>query len=232
MGYRDLTLSEAMRPPSLDAYSYLFSQVVDKICADINDVLGQQNITTPLALDCFSGCGWGSFMIAHQTGCFVTGVDGDEQNNAWSNRYFKHPKVLQAKSVFHFMLPPEAFHFVLSMESLEHLPASLAGAFIEQLAGAVKPGGCLYLTVPDASTVNLERDLWPFHFKYFAPSEIIGIVEGLGLELKDWWGVPQNAEERNVVNGLPQITRTMGPSEVALQRRQSGWTNLYAFRRP
>ena len=101
-----------------------------------------------------------------------------------------------------FPYPSDRFDLLISMEVIEHIcdinyqhATTLSGAkhCLEESLRVLRPGGRMFLTTPNASSVwVIQRALlheppwlYPYHFREFTPAELRSLVEEAGFRILD-----------------------------------------------
>ncbi|WP_295537481.1 methyltransferase domain-containing protein [uncultured Pseudacidovorax sp.] len=133
--------------------------------------------TRPFGADVFCGSGYGSKILAEGTDGFVLGIDGSTEAIQNANDKVLHPGILYAAKTFPFDLPEQAFDYVASMESLEHVKSF--DAFFHVLAKSVRRGGRLFISAPDESVMPYTGYIW--HHKHFVIGELRAMAARCGL---------------------------------------------------
>lgn len=141
------------------------------------------------------GCGRGLLLNAlHRRGFDVLGVERPEFTGTTPDNIPLLRTTLETLE-----LPPEQFDLIVFRHSLEHLsdPASV----IQKAASLLKPGGILFVAVPNAASLQarLFRSAWfhwelPRHLHHFTPTALAQLLEKQGFEVKKTgtWSAEQN----------------------------------------
>lgn len=132
------------------------------------------------------GCGDGAFLgLAKARGWAVAGFDYDA-------RMIEAAKAAgiadaTADTFDHFFAARGAAEFdaITLFDVLEHVPEP--GAFLDKVAGLLKPGGHLAVTLPNAKRplwfTREEHDYPPHHFTRWTPEALRGFLERRGFEV-------------------------------------------------
>lgn len=168
--------------------------------------------------DYFCGNGYGTSMLA--TLGEVTGVDGSDEAIDVAKRHYAASGTMFRQAIFPFSLEPGSHDFIVSLESVEHVPD--AGLFLETLTAALKPGGCLIISTPN-------EDLYPFdpqkvvhHFRHFTIQDVLDICAPLGLDL-----IASVGQRRNRLRKLIGVAK----SAYEFCRSEEGRFVVFAFRK-
>jgi SAM-dependent methyltransferase len=131
------------------------------------------------------GC-WVGFLLAEarDRGWEVAGVEP----SAFASRFARETLGLpvQRSDMFAADLPPASFDAVVLGDVIEHLPDP--GAALERIAGLLRPGGVLYLALPDAGSRlarRMGRRWWsvlPTHVQYFTRDSLATLLRRHGYE--------------------------------------------------
>ena len=78
----------------------------------------------------------------------------------------------------------DAFDGVALIQTYEHLPRGTEPALIRALAELLKPGGWLLVTTELNSMLNPLDPAWPFGHRHYAPSELVSVFHGAGLDIE------------------------------------------------
>nr|WP_320193028.1 methyltransferase domain-containing protein [uncultured Desulfobacter sp.] len=133
-------------------------------------------------VDAFAGVGYGSWLIAERLGCHVLGIEGSADAVSHGNQYFTHDRVFLANKIFPFSLPNEACDFVVSIESAEHVRDM--NLFIQTLVQAVKPGGTVFISMPNDLSYPRPAKQTPFHYRHILFEPFLEEMGALCPELK------------------------------------------------
>lgn len=190
------------------------------------DTLGNRykNAETLFGLDLFCGAGYGSRMLADGLPCVVLGIDGSNESVVFADRHYGGSGTLYVHKIFPFTLPHAAFDFVTCFESVEHVEQD--ELLMERLACALKPGGLLFLSVPNETVLQLAKIRNPFHHRHYVHEALLGRVRGrLGLRLLACYGQDVYQLEDGKVRG------NLDESEMELHADRLGQFNIYVFER-
>ena len=140
-------------------------------------------------LDCFCGNGYGTYLLAKNLpNATVEGIDGSDEAVALANESYKLPENSFSARIFPFELPRECYDAVVSLESIEHVEED--ALFLKTLTAALKPGGFLFLTVPNENVIHFEKNSarYKFHFRHYRYEDILGMAHENELFLLAYWG--------------------------------------------
>lgn len=201
-----------------------YAMVVDKVCeihrstAWIGEVYG---------LDAFCGNGYGTYMLASQANCVVHGIDASADAIQLANQHFATPGTLFSVKEFPCTLPHQAYDFVVSMESVEHVENNFE--FVSSLVRAVKPGGYLFLSTPNSDVLSLKLNPNKFHHRHFTYTELVEMVGEIrpDMELIEYFG--QNCyvmKDGKVLGRAPDSEMGLRPQYM------NGQFHCFIFRKP
>jgi len=133
------------------------------------------------------GAGTGAFAsYMAQSGWRVTGLEPDAQARKVASEAHRI-QLLPIDELFG--LPVQHYDAITMWHVLEHVH-DLAG-YMAQLKKLLKPGGCLFIAVPNYTSYDAERykDYWaaydvPRHLYHFSPQSMKKLLERNGLKLK------------------------------------------------
>jgi SAM-dependent methyltransferase len=131
------------------------------------------------------GC-WVGFLLAEarERGWEVAGVEPSGFASAFARETLGLP--VQRSDLFSADLPAGAFDAVVLGDVIEHLPDP--GAALERIGGLLRPGGVLYLALPDAGSRlarGMGRRWWsvlPTHVQYFTRESLATLLRRHGFE--------------------------------------------------
>lgn len=136
---------------------------------------------TLFGADVFCGSGYGTNILARDTGAVVHGIDGSSESIERANQAFPRENTFFIHKFFPFRLPTDAFDFVCSFESIEHILDYKL--FAEVLASSLKEGGILFVSCPNVEKIDLEVNPYHWHYKHLTPSEFEDLFNALGFKL-------------------------------------------------
>ena len=133
-----------------------------------------------------TGC-WTGFLLdeARRGGWQVEGIEPSEWASAWARERLGLP--VQTTDLMHADLPEGAFDAVVLADVVEHLPRP--GEALERITALLRPGGVLYLALPDAGSRVarlLGRRWWsviPTHVHLFTRSSLRALLTRHGYEV-------------------------------------------------
>jgi 2-polyprenyl-3-methyl-5-hydroxy-6-metoxy-1,4-benzoquinol methylase len=169
------------------------------------------------------GAGWGHFMLAaRELGYDVYGIEISEQPYLYCVNDLKLP----VDHIDFFELEEkEQFDLVTMWDVLEHIDR--ADLFIEKCARVIKPGGYLFLQVPqiDSYFAKKHRDSWKMmgldHVNYFSRKTITQLLERHGYEVLK---IKSSFEIKLFImyTILPLLKRLKGNRKMSQQEANSG----------
>ena len=172
-----------------------------------------------MGLDCFCGTGYGSAIIAERLPeVHILSVDGSEESTTFGNKYFPQNRVWRTSKIWPFGLPRNSFDFVVSFESIEHVPDG--EKMIETLVGAIKPGGFFFCSVPNARVNSLELNRNVFHHKHWKSEDIEKILSE-SMTIINKYGQDMFYFENGIKCGV------MPPEEMILKENHEGAVLVY-----
>ena len=183
---------------------------------------GFEVLTRMNVLDIFCGNGYGTYMISQQVpNAHITGTDASKEAIEAANEHFKLSNNCFTLNEFPFSLPRLAYDVVICFESLEHVERY--DLFAEEIMGALRPGGKLFLSTPNDSIHSLALNPHKFHFKHYTTPEIRGLFQGIG-SIDAAYG--QNIHHFDLHG---RNTHQLLPIEQICLREAEGQVNLYVI---
>jgi 2-polyprenyl-3-methyl-5-hydroxy-6-metoxy-1,4-benzoquinol methylase len=134
-------------------------------------------------LDAFCGNGYGTWLLGKSR--TVTGIDGSAEAIAFARRHYGGPSHGFVSVEWPFPLASRRLGFVVSLESIEHVPDG--EAMFAALASALKPGGDIVFSTPNADRLPI-AGFRPFHHRHFTLDETLGLARTNGLDVIAWAG--------------------------------------------
>ncbi len=115
-------------------------------------------------LDLACGVGYGTRILADHAAADVEalGVDLSPEAIAYATQRYAGPRTAFASSDAMEFRDPRGFDTIVSIETIEHLPAP--GAFVGRLVQMLRPGGILVASVPTTPSVDAN----PHHLHDFS----------------------------------------------------------------
>ena len=135
-------------------------------------------------LDVFCGTGYGTWLLSMRRD--VLGIDGSPDAIRHAERHFRSPHAKFSVGYYPFELPTEAFDFVVSLESIEHVADG--PEFFAMLVRSLAPGGLIAFSVPCEDSLPHSVMKNPFHVRHYTLQESRDLISANGLELVEWAG--------------------------------------------
>lgn len=157
-------------------------------------------------LDCASGIGWGSYVMATAGARKVVGVELSPIAVASARRYYAHDHLTYVNSALaKAELKPSSFDIFTSFETLEHVEEPTN--FLAKLRTLARPDARLYLSTPNAIAFKFpgEAPYNPFHINEFTKEEVACMLEGSGwspLEYRGQHLMPRNSADIDAYRGF------------------------------
>ncbi len=129
-------------------------------------------------LDAFCGNGYGSHLLSR--GRQVIGIDGSPAAIECARANYDTVSNMFACKYWPFELPAETFDFVVSLESIEHVPDG--EDLFRRLAASLRAGGDLFFSVPCEDFLPFRPAIHPFHARHFHQAELPQLIRDNGLE--------------------------------------------------
>ncbi|KRD63444.1 methyltransferase domain-containing protein [Ensifer sp. Root278] len=179
--------------------------------------------TGGFGIDAFCGNGYGAWLLGKERQ--VLALDGSKEAVAFATEHFSGARVHFAHAYWPFELPREAFDFIVSLESVEHVPDG--SNFFAALAAALKPGGVLVYSTPNEDLLPLTATGNHFHHRHYTTAEAKDLASAEGLEFIGFAG-------QNTYNMTPEGTQggLVTEAEMALRDGVAGQFNIFACRKP
>ncbi len=135
-------------------------------------------------LDVFCGNGYGTALLSGTR--HVLGIDGSADAIDVARTCFKTPNAMYSQAYYPFSLPTGRFDFVVSLESIEHVPNG--EDLFRQLARSLRPGGTFVFSTPCEDELPFATSGNKFHYRHFTLDETLALVRENGLVLDAWAG--------------------------------------------
>jgi SAM-dependent methyltransferase len=134
-------------------------------------------------LDVACGTGYGSRLLANSAR--VSGVDRDERSVQTARS--RVSGVFLVAEIPPIPLPGEAFDFVTSFETVEHISDDLG--FVREITRVLRPGGTLLISSPNmdiSAPDGVPRNRW--HVREHTLSSLTTLLEEAGLRVHQVYG--------------------------------------------
>lgn len=124
-------------------------------------------------LDCASGAGYGSYLIAKtKKNAYVTGLEIDQDVYDYSKKKFrlKNLKFVR-EDIYKTKLKKGSFDYIISFETIEHVNDQQG--LIKIFHDLLKPGGTLIISTPNRRLVSpgLKKPLNTYHLREYLADE-------------------------------------------------------------
>jgi len=162
-------------------------------------------------LDVFCGNGYGSRIIADNTGARMVGFDGSAEAVDLAERHYGNHRVVFGHACFPFSLEEDLFDFAICFESVEHVDD--ARGLLSQLSRAVR--GPLFVSVPLDGGLPFECNSERFsnHVRHYLSEELRELLREVGRPLiaAEWGQTTYRVNNRKVGEPLPPGAMHLGP---------------------
>jgi len=176
------------------------------------------------------GC-WVGFLLAEarERGWDTIGVEP----SAFASAYARDRLGLDVRrdGLFTADLPEASFDAVVLGDVIEHLVDP--GRALERIAGLLRPGGVVYLALPDAGSALARRlgprwwSVIPTHVQYFTRASLLGLLERRGFEPL-WAGTaPKTFSVRYYLWRLRGYSPALSDSLIGLARAAGAADRLW-----
>lgn len=218
-GGRDFSLKSGERQTGKNLDDIRFDhlcryQLVDKYLENVDKCL--------VGGDFFCGTGYGTHLLANHPHVYMMGVDASQEAVSFANRYYGGERIFFSSKVFPFDLPKAYFDFIVSFESIEHVEDS--EKFVRIMIDALKPGGILFLSVPNETIRPFYKQDDPFHFRHYTFDEIVALLHPHGT-IMSWYGQDTYLLENHREIGL------LKEEEMKLNKDEEGQTLVFVFQK-
>jgi len=171
------TKLDGIRKDHLSRY-VVVSDFYNKLELDTSNLFG---------MDIFCGNGYGSYFITENMGCKIISIDASNEAISLANKHYSNDNTFFTVKEFPFDIPSNAFDFVISFETIEHLEDDIK--LISKLTASLKKGGYLFISAPNEDVCNFEPNMYKFHIKHYTFKEINELVcFNDNFELITWFG--------------------------------------------
>jgi 2-polyprenyl-3-methyl-5-hydroxy-6-metoxy-1,4-benzoquinol methylase len=175
-------------------------------------------------LDVFCANGYGTFMLSEALRCPVLGLDASKEAVTFAERHYCNARTYYANKIFPFQLPPDLFHFVACIESLEHVEDDRL--LIREISQALRNGGYLFISTPNETCYSHLKNPDKFHYRHYTRKELVSLVEETSnLKIINWLG--QNSYEMQ--DG--KILLHLAEEKMHLTEKVEGQFILYVFKK-
>ena len=177
------------------------------------------------------GC-WVGFLLAaaRDRGWEVQGVEPSAFASSFASDTLGLP--VQRADLFGADLPDAAFDAVVLGDVIEHLPDP--GGALDRIATLLRPGGVVYLALPDAGSALARRmgarwwSVIPTHVQYFTRGSLATMLRRHGFEPLQAQTAPKTFSVRYYVWRLggysPRLARTLVGAADAVGVADRPWT--------
>lgn len=155
-----------VRPDHLNRYEFAAQQLANS---------GDKHI-----LDLACGVGYGSQLLALQTGASVTAVDIDVAAINHAKQFFSAANIEYLLGDAREIAFSEAtFDAIVSFETIEHV--DFADSLVKQYYRWLKPGGVLICSTPNQDVMPFDKGKFRFHVKHYTNTELLSLLQQAGF---------------------------------------------------
>lgn len=157
-----------------------------------------------IGLDLFSGNGYGSSIIADQSGAKMFGIDGSTEAVELAERAYGTHRVVFGQAIHPFDINFTGFDFIVSLELIEHVeqPEKL----LQQMARATE--GPFIISFPDEAGLpfNIFSEKFEHHIKHYTRNEMLELLSSVGRKkiISEYGQNVYHIENNNMVGLLPE----------------------------
>lgn len=150
-------------------------------------------------LDCASGIGWGSFLIARAGARRVVGVELSDEAVVSATKYYSADNVEYINSsLAESGLPAAGFDVVVSFETLEHVASPVE--FLKKLRLLARRDATMFLSTPNAHAFKNdgEKPANPYHLDEYTRDEVVRMCQQAGWAVVEYRGqhpMPRGSDE-------------------------------------
>jgi len=133
----------------------------------------RQQASGAAVLDCASGKGYGTFILAAAARSAL-GIDLNSESLAMARRAFQRPNLeYRMHDVLRVRELDRRFGLITAFEIIEHIEAGETDRFLKDLAACLQPGGKLLLSTPNHTVVTRSGSMVPeYHINNFTPRRL------------------------------------------------------------
>lgn len=133
-------------------------------------------------LDLACGIGYGSKLVASNTGAKVMSVDIDEGAIDYAKQYYSHPNVTYLlEDAKQLDVTPGSLDAVVSFETIEHV--DFDRALLTLFHRSLRPGGILIASTPNENSMPFSKARFPFHLKHYTQQELEQLLQETGFSI-------------------------------------------------
>lgn len=167
-GERQITTRyDQIRPDHLNRYSFA--------CQTFGTLTKQHQI-----LDLACGIGYGTLMLAKQTGANVTGIDIDKAAIEHAKQYFANDQThFRCEDAKLLSLAPDSQDAIVSFETIEHVDFDLA--LLTTFHRLLKSGGTFICSTPNQDVMPFDKEKFKFHIKHYTNQELTRLLTEAGF---------------------------------------------------
>lgn len=135
-------------------------------------------------LDASCGNGYGSYIIAANTGSSVVGVDISQDAIDCAKENYSIPGLTEFRKCDFVaqQLPGDKYDCAVCFETIEHMHEP--GILLEKLA---EVSSRLVCSVPNEDIAPYDHNRFPFHFRHYTPEQLEELLNNSGWSVVEWY---------------------------------------------
>lgn len=140
-------------------------------------------------LDCASGIGWGSYLIAAAGARTVVGIELSDEGVSSAKKYYSAGTITYINSSLAAADTSDAsFDVIVSFETLEHVENPIE--FLTKLKSLARPDATMFLSTPNGYAFKepADRPYNPFHLNEFSRMELTRMFASSGWSVVEYRG--------------------------------------------
>jgi len=133
-------------------------------------------------LDCACGVGYGSFILARDTGlASIVAVEKDKAAIEFAQKHYNASKLRYLLGdIFSLDIENNHFDCIICFETLEHVDGE---ALIKLFHQKLKAGGVLIVSTPNQDKEPFDKKKFPFHLRHYTPQEFESLLGSNRFEI-------------------------------------------------
>ena len=192
--YRYLGLEPGERQYVFD-YSQVVSDHIERYRFAARYLRESDNV-----LDAACGVGYGSKLMAEESGAHITGLDISRSAIQVAERIWHHDRVVFAQADCTCTgLPVRSADCIVSFETLEHVPDG--NALLAHFSDLLRENGRLLISTPNETLNPHVPERNRFHFRHYTPEQLTALLTEHGFRV-DSLHCQKSSSEGAVLEGV------------------------------